>query len=239
MYTLMIADDERLVRQALRVIIEKECPEIQVISETGDGKSAVVNACAEKPDIILMDIRMPEMSGLEAARLIRTQLPNTAIIMLTAFDEFNYAQEAISFGAVEYLLKPLRPKDLLAALGSVVEQIGRRKRKEQQDVVLRKNLDEAMPFIKNSFIYDLVSGKVTDLANFRERAEFLGIKADSGAILVANIDHFKQITESATELERQVVKQHVYQHICKFAGHETLVVPFGGDEIIILQGYEG
>lgn len=238
MYTLMVADDERLVRQTLRFIIERECPEIQVIMETGDGKSAVAMACQQKPDIIMMDIRMPEMSGLEAARLIMTQLPNTAIVMLTAFDEFSYAKEALSLGAVEYLLKPLRSRDLLQTLASVTERVGRRKAKEQQEAVLRKNLDEAMPFIKNSFIHDLVSGKVSDLANFQERAGFLGIKAGSGAILVANIDNFKQITRSATELERQVVKQQVYQHICQLVGQEMLVVPFGGDEIIILMGYE-
>ncbi|HWR08454.1 response regulator [Sporomusa sp.] len=239
MYTLMIADDEQLERQALRFIIEKDCPEIRVISETGDGKSAVALAITEKPDIVLMDIRMPEMSGLEAARTIREQLPNTSIVMLTAFDEFSYAKDALSIGAMEYLLKPLRPKDLLQTLSAVTEKIGQRKRKEQEEADLRKNLDEAMPFIKNSFIHDLVSGKVTDLANFRERAAFLGVKADSGVILVANIDHFKQITRSVSELERQVVKQQVYQQVCKIAGKETLVIPFGGDEIIILMGYEG
>ncbi|SMC34434.1 response regulator transcription factor [Sporomusa malonica] len=239
MYTLMIADDEQLERQALRFIIEKNCPDIQVILETGDGKSAIMVAAAEKPDIVLMDIRMPEMSGLEAARTIRSELPDTTIVMLTAFDEFSYAKEALSIGAVEYLLKPLRPKDLLETLHAVTEKIGQRKRKEQQEAELRKNLDEAMPFIKNSFIHDLVSGKVTDLANFRERAAFLGITADSGAILVANIDNFRQITCSASELERQVVKQRVYQQVCKIVGKEILVIPFGGDEIIILMGYEG
>ncbi len=237
MYTLMIADDEQLERQALRFIIEKDCPDIAIIAETGDGKSAVTLAAAQKPDIVLMDIRMPELNGLEAARIIRNELPNTAIVMLTAFDEFNYAKEALSLGAVEYLLKPLRPKDLLETLHSVAEQIGQRRRKEQEEADLRKNLAEAMPFIKNSFIHDLVSGKITDLANFQERAAFLGIKAEAGVILVANIDHFRQITSGASELERQVVKQRVYQQICKMAGPEAVAIPFGGDEVIILMGY--
>lgn len=238
MYTLLIADDEQLERQALRFIIEKKCPDVRVIGETGDGNSAVSIAVREKPDIVLMDIRMPELNGLEAARAIRTMLPHTAIIILTAFDEFSYAKEALSSGAVEYLLKPLHPNDLLQTLEAVVAKVGERKRREQEEAELRKNVEQAMPFIKHSFIQDLLSGKISDLSNFRDRAGFLGIKAESGVILVANIDNFKQITRSASELERQIVKQRVYQQTCEIVGEEMLVVPFGGDEIVILIGYE-
>lgn len=239
MYTLLIADDEQLERQALRFIIEKNCPDIEVIAETGDGKSAVSVAAQAKPDIVLMDIRMPELNGLRASRAIRTILPNTAIIILTAFDEFSYVKEALSIGAIDYMLKPLRPQDLMDTLFAVAEKISKRKLKEHEEAELRKNVEQALPLIKNSFIQDLISGKVTDIANFRDRAGFFGIKADSGVILVANIDHFRKITRSASELERQVVKQRVYQQVCEIVGKETLVVPFGGDEIIILMGYEG
>ncbi|SDE69810.1 response regulator [Sporomusa acidovorans] len=239
MNTLLIADDEQLERQALRFIIENNCPDVRIIAETGDGKNAVAISTEEKPDIVLMDIRMPELNGLEAARAIRAVLPDTTIVMLTAFDEFNYAKEALSLGAAEYLLKPLRPKDLLQTLKTVTEKIEQRKRKEREEAELKKNLDQAMPFIKNSFIYDVISGKVTDLDNFRDRAGFLGIKADSGVILVANIDNFKQLTSRTSELEKQMVKQKVYQHVCEIAGKEMLVVPFGGDEIIIYIGYAG
>ena len=142
MYTLLIADDEQLERQALRFIIEKKCPDVRVIGETGDGNSAVSIAVREKPDIVLMDIRMPELNGLEAARAIRTMLPHTAIIILTAFDEFSYAKEALSSGAVEYLLKPLHPNDLLQTLEAVVAKVGERKRREQEEAELRKNLNK-------------------------------------------------------------------------------------------------
>lgn len=239
MYTLLIADDEQLERQALRFIIENKCSEISIIAEVGDGKSAVAVTAEEKPDIVLMDIRMPELNGLEAARVIRSMLPDTTIIMLTAFDEFNYAKEALSLGAAEYLLKPLRPNDLIQTLHEVVSKVAQRKRREKEEAELKKNLEQAMPFIKNSFMYDVISGKVTDIHDFRDRADFLGIKADSGVILVANIDNFKQITRRASELEKQMVKQRVYQHICEIAGKETLVVPFGGDEIIIFASYTG
>jgi len=100
MYTLMIADDEQLERQALRYIIEKKCPDIRIVAETGDGTSAIQLADSEKPDIILMDIRMPEVNGLEAALKIRRLLPEVMIIMLTAFDEFSYAKQATPISTI-------------------------------------------------------------------------------------------------------------------------------------------
>ena len=80
MYTLLIADDEQLERQALRFIIEKNYPQVQIVGEAGDGASAVRLAMEERPDIVLMDIRMPEINGLEAAKSIRVLLPDTRIV---------------------------------------------------------------------------------------------------------------------------------------------------------------
>lgn len=236
MYTLMIADDEQLERQALRYIIEKKCPDIRIVAETGDGTSAIQLADSEKPDIILMDIRMPEVNGLEAALKIRRLLPEVMIIMLTAFDEFSYAKQALSAGAVEYLLKPLRPADLLQTLEAVSTKVGQYKHKQKQEAKLRKNLEEAMPFIQMSFVYDLISGNISDMAHFQERANFLGMKADPGVVLVADIDNFKQITRDGGESKKQIVKQQVFRHICGQLGPEALVTPFGGDNIIILLG---
>lgn len=165
MVTLLIADDEQLERQALRHIIEKNCDGITILGETGDGTSAVRIAAAEKPDIILMDIRMPELNGLDAAKAIRNTLPATEIVILTAFDEFNYAKQALSLGATEYLMKPVRPNDLLNALTAVVAKITESKRKMMEETELRKSLDDAKPFIQMSFVYDLLSGEHSNLAD--------------------------------------------------------------------------
>lgn len=236
MVTLMIADDEQLERQALRYIIEKKCPNIRIVAETGDGTSAIRLAGSERPDIILMDIRMPEVNGLEAALKIRRQMPEVMIVMLTAFDEFSYAKQALSAGAVEYLLKPLRPADLLQTLEEVSTKVWQRKQRQQQEEKLRKNLEEAMPFIQMSFVYDLISGNISDMNHFEERAGFLGMKTEPGVVLVADIDNFKQITRDGGESRKQFVKQQVFRHICSQLGSMALVTPFGGDNIIILLG---
>ena len=238
MYRLLIADDEPIERQALLFIIKTNFPEIEVVGDTGDGASAVRIALCEKPDIVLMDIRMPGMDGLEAAQSILEVLPNTSVVMLTAMDDFNSAKQALTIGAKVYLLKPVRTKDLLDALRTIIEKINDMKLKQEEEARLRENVEKAKPFIEMSFVYDLISGNVSDLRQFRERSKFLGVEVDPGVVLVVDIDNFKQLTSSNTELEKQLLKQRVYQLICDIVGENGLVTPFSSDNLIILWGFK-
>ncbi|MEG6585381.1 response regulator [Dendrosporobacter sp. 1207_IL3150] len=236
MITLLIADDEQLERQALRYIITRHCPCIDIIGEAGDGATAIREASQQKPDIVLLDIRMPEMNGLEAAKAIRAILPDAKIIMLTAFDEFEYAKQALKLGAVEYLLKPLRPEDLIKALQAVAEDVKQAKERIKEDKQMRKSLQEAAPYIKMSFIQDLISGGITELEHFYERAAFLGLEVKSGIVMVLDVDNFKQLTQSEPEFKKQLVKQQLYEIASEIAGPSTLVTPFSSDNIIIIIG---
>ena len=237
MYTLLIADDEQLERQAVRFIVEQNCPEIRIIGETGDGLSAVRIAADEKPDIIMMDIRMPVMNGLEASLSIRAFMPDTAIIMLTAFDEFSYAKQALLLGAMEYLLKPARPDDIVRTLQATILRVGEIKTKQQEEALLRKSVEEALPFIQMSFIYDLISGNISEMAQFQERSRFLGMRLNLGVAMIVDIDNFNQLTCGFTEIEKQMMKQKIYKIICSVAGNHALVTPFGGDDLIVLLGF--
>lgn len=238
MYRLLIADDEQLERQALRFIIEANFPEIQIVDDTGDGASAVRIALSEKPDIVLMDIRMPGMDGLEAAKSILDVLPNTSVIMLTAMDDFSSAKQALTIGASEYLLKPVRTNELVSTLRAITEKLSELKLKQEEEARLRENVEKAKPFIQMSFIYDLISGNISDLEQFEERSRFLGVKVDPGVALVVDIDNFKQLTSSDSELEKQILKQRVYQLICDVVGENGLVTPFSSDNLIILLGFK-
>ena len=238
MYRLLIADDEQLERQALRFIIEANFPEIQIVGDTGDGASAVRIALSEKPDIVLMDIRMPGMDGLEAAKSILDVLPNTSVIMLTAMDDFSSAKQALTIGASEYLLKPVRTNELVSTLRAITEKLSGLKLKQEEEARLRENVEKAKPFIQMSFIYDLISGNISDLEQFEERSRFLGVKVDPGVALVVDIDNFKQLTSSDSELEKQILKQRVYQLICDVVGENGLVTPFSSDNLIILLGFK-
>lgn len=234
MVKLMIVDDEQLERQALRMILEQSGLAVEVIGEAGDGVTAVQLAMQLKPDIVLMDIRMPEMSGLHAAESIKQIAPDTYIIMLTAFDEFAYAKQALTIGASEYLLKPVRPEELTKALTVVMEELQLRIAKRQEELRLRKKVEAAMPFIQMSFVYDLISGHITDYGHFKERARFLGLQQEPNTALVADVDRFKHFTRHASELERQVLKQNMHSLVMQTAGNQALVMPLGSDSLVVL-----
>jgi DNA-binding NarL/FixJ family response regulator len=111
---VLIAEDQALVRAGLRGIVETAA-DLVVVAEAGDGTHAVELAVSEKPDVILMDIRMPGMDGLEATRRI-TESTACKVLILTTFDLDDYVYEALRGGASGFLLKDTPPLDLLAAI---------------------------------------------------------------------------------------------------------------------------
>ena len=230
-------DDEQLERQALRFIIDKRCPDIEIVGEAGDGKSAIRIAAVAKPDIVLMDIRMPEMNGLEAAKDIRALLPEVNVIMLTAFDEFSYAIQALTIGAVEYLLKPIRPDEIVHTLQVAMKKVDAIQAKQREEAQLRQSVEKAIPFIQMAFVYDVISGAIQKTEDLRERSRFLGLQADPGVVMVVDIDGFKQLTCKDSELEKQMIKQKLHQRICSVVGENALVTPLGSDNLIILLGF--
>jgi DNA-binding NarL/FixJ family response regulator len=112
---VLIADDQSMVRSGLRLILEAE-PDIVVTSEAGDGEEAVRIARREKPDVILMDVRMPHMDGLEATRQITEANPETKVIVLTTFDVDDYVYGALRAGASGFLLKDAGGDQLVDAI---------------------------------------------------------------------------------------------------------------------------
>jgi DNA-binding NarL/FixJ family response regulator len=114
--TVVIADDQRLLRTGFRVILDAE-PDMTVVGEAGDGRSAVDVVLRRRPDVVLMDIRMPELSGLEAAeRILAEPDLDTAVLMLTTFDLNEYVYEALRIGASGFLLKDTPADRLLDAV---------------------------------------------------------------------------------------------------------------------------
>jgi DNA-binding NarL/FixJ family response regulator len=117
---VVVVDDQTLVRAGFRVLIESS-PDITVLGEAADGRQAVAVVAATKPDVVLMDIRMPEMDGLEATRRILAEAApeQTRVVILTTFEIDEYVYEALRAGASGFLLKDLPPEQLLEAIRTV------------------------------------------------------------------------------------------------------------------------
>jgi DNA-binding NarL/FixJ family response regulator len=118
MIRVLLVDDQALVRGGLRLILDAE-PDIEVIGEAADGESAVERALETAPDLVLMDIRMPVLDGIEATRRLIPALPGTRVVMLTTFDLDEYVVDAFRAGASGFILKTAPPPQLVAAIRTV------------------------------------------------------------------------------------------------------------------------
>jgi DNA-binding NarL/FixJ family response regulator len=115
---VLIADDHGIVRSGLRRLLESE-EGIEVVAEAGDGAEACEKAVATRPDLAILDVKMPELSGLEATRTIREQAPDVSILILSMHDEERYLFEALKAGASGYVLKRAADTDLIDAVRAV------------------------------------------------------------------------------------------------------------------------
>ena len=120
MIKVLLADDQSLVRAGFRMILKAE-PDIEVVGEAADGREAVAKVSTHRPDVVLMDVRMPEMNGIEATRAIATGDGAPRVLVLTTFDRDEYVYEALRAGASAFLLKDAPEHQLLAAIRVVAD----------------------------------------------------------------------------------------------------------------------
>ncbi|MET4225583.1 response regulator transcription factor [Oerskovia enterophila] len=118
MTTVLLVDDQALLRLGFRLVIESE-PDLEVVGEASDGQVAIAQTAALAPDVVVMDIRMPGMDGIEATRRIVAEHPATRVLVLTTFDVDEYAFAALRSGASGFLLKNALPEELVGAIRTV------------------------------------------------------------------------------------------------------------------------
>ena len=116
--TVLLVDDQALLRMGFRLVLEGEA-DLEVVGEAADGRSAVDQVAALRPDVVLMDVRMPGMNGIDATERIVAEHPGTRVLILTTFDLDEYAFAALRVGASGFLLKDAKPAELVAAIRSV------------------------------------------------------------------------------------------------------------------------
>lgn len=131
MIRLLIADDEKLEREALAELVRRRFEREVVLEVAENGRKAADTAVLWGADLILMDIEMPGMSGLDAARAVLAQRPSCRVIFVTAYSLFQYAHEAVHLGACDYLLKPVDPDELEASVRRAMRQIETERKLEE------------------------------------------------------------------------------------------------------------
>lgn len=158
---VFLVEDEMVIRRGIKNSIDWEKEGYIFCGEASDGELAYPMIIKEKPDILITDIRMPFMDGLELCKLVKEELPNIKTLILSGYDEFDYAKEAIRLGVTEYLLKPISSGKLLEALNGVSESI--RREKEDKDLVRKymEEMRENTEHEKQKFFEQMIAGNLS------------------------------------------------------------------------------
>lgn len=169
MYKIMLADDEGIVIDSLSFIIEKEFGISCQIESAKTGRNVIELAERFRPDIAFMDIQMPGINGIEAMKEIRENNANTIFIVMSAYDKFDYAKEAINLGVLEYLNKPVEKNKIVEVLKRAMAMIDKEREKRRQDLMLREKMETVVPIIENGLIYSLMFREYfeEDVENFK------------------------------------------------------------------------
>jgi len=162
MFKVLIVDDERIEREGLHAILRKGFPDLE-IEEAPNGKTALERVGSFRPDVILMDIKMPGMNGLETVERIAADHPDIRYIMVTAFDTFEYARQAIKLGVKDYLLKPSKAREIVETVGKVLKQIEEERKTQEIALLQQAALKKAMPLVETDVVTQLLFDHVHEV----------------------------------------------------------------------------
>ncbi len=186
MLKVFLVEDEYVIRQAIRTTVDWAAGGFELVGEAGDGEQAYQMILAAAPDIVITDIRMPFMDGLELSALVQRKLPGTRIVILSGYDDFAYARRAISIGVTEYLLKPVSGAKLLETLKAVADRILSERQQVDYKAIYISERAERLRLEKQKFLRELIGGKLM-MAEALEKAQSAGVSLDGpwyGILLV-------------------------------------------------------
>lgn len=208
MIKLLLVDDEAIIRRGIRSSIEWDQYGIEIAGEAANGAEALERARLLKPHIVLTDIRMPLLDGLDLSKQLKQELPDSRIIILSGYEDFAYAKEALSLGVHEYLLKPVGAEELIAALCRVREEIEQDEAAKRSRISLDLMLNENYPLIKADFINRVLKGSISNSALFHEKAEQLKLKlsGDRYAVMAIGIDDFAMMTMDLPGAKQELLR---------------------------------
>ncbi|MDK2934831.1 MAG: two-component system, response regulator YesN [Clostridiales bacterium] len=160
MYKLILVDDEEEVRKGIVKKIDWGQYGFEIIGEAENGIEALEIAEKVVPDVVVTDIKMPFMDGLTLSKKLREKFPTTKIIILTGFDEFEYAQKAINLDIVEYILKPISSKEMIDMLVRVKAKIDEEIAQKKNIETLKEHYKKSLPLLKEKFLGSLITSRI-------------------------------------------------------------------------------
>ena len=160
-YRVLLADDEEEIRAGISRKIDWESLGFTLVGEADNGEVALELAEQLNPDVVLTDIKMPFMDGLELCRRLKQSLPAAKLVVFSGFDDFEYARQAVSMGVSEYILKPINAPELTAVLDKLRGQLDQQRMERRDMETLRRRYDESLPVLRELFYTRLLDGHLS------------------------------------------------------------------------------
>lgn len=225
MYSIFLVDDESIIRNGIKQMINWEEYGFSFSGLAQDGEVALPLIKECKPDIVITDIKMPFMDGLELSKKIKKELPNTMIIILSGFDEFEYAKQALSIGVNEYLLKPISKNQFIELLIKVKKELDEKNQKQSQ---YDKMLNEYLYSARESILNNLLSGRES-INEIVEKANKLDINLNAKSYNIVFVTFGDENNIQSDYSEKQ---NKIYNH---FLGYKnTYICKINGDAVAFI-----
>ena len=161
LYKVFLVEDEIVAREGIRDNVDWKSAGFEFCGEAPDGEVALPLIQTAQPDVLITDIKMPFMDGLQLCKIVRDCMPQVKVIILSGHDEFNYAQEAVKLGVSEYLLKPIGAQDLHNVLQKVASEIDQERQEKERLQKLKEQIEENRAILREKFLLKLVMGAIS------------------------------------------------------------------------------
>jgi two-component system response regulator YesN len=232
-YKVVFVEDEIVTREGIRDHVDWNGNGFELCGEATDGEVALQMLQTISPDVLITDIRMPFMDGLQLCKIVRENMPWVKIVILSGHDEFEYAQQAIKLGVTEYLLKPVTVADLHAALQKIAGQLDREKNEQQNLRNLRDQLAENQALLKERFLLKLVVGAISP-TEAAEKSQLLGLDLFAKCYLVVIMK--AELSDRSEQFDYDEY-QHVLELISQLVENnpDIFLLKKGWEELVLLM----
>lgn len=202
---VLIADDEPLIREGLAKSIDWESLDFSVCALAANGQEALDFAAQHQPDLMLVDIRMPFLSGLQLIEKVRQILPNVSFIIISGHDEFEYARQAINLSVKDYLLKPVNERQLKESVTQIRQEIYRKRKADEQLAFSKAMLQKNMTILRDQFLQQLITGQLVQ-EEIDELLDFHSISHEYNHFCLLRVINDTSLVNSVAEWDRQLLR---------------------------------
>ncbi len=203
LYKLIIVDDEQTIREGLKDYVDWMSLNFKVVASFEDGREAIEYIQTNDVDVVLTDIKMIEISGIELAEYIYNYMPKIKVVLISGYKEFEFAKQAIAFNVVNYILKPIRVTEITRVFENICESLTLQKEETENQLKKDKQIDEIFDLLQEEFFRDLIMGALIDTMEIDKRIKFLDFDIDVNkcpfSLIDINLENYSEYVENKWE----------------------------------------